>query len=62
MVKSRLKDLMTEAADGLAYTPDLDALLRTGRRQVRTRRLLTSVATVAAMSVITGATTVAASR
>ncbi|MEV5963127.1 hypothetical protein AB0L70_15265 [Kribbella sp. NPDC051952] len=56
----QLKELMTDAADDLApYSPDLDALLRDGRRQVRNRRLLTSISTAAAVLAITCATTFA---
>ncbi|TDW15523.1 hypothetical protein [Kribbella kalugense] len=57
---NQLKDLMTEAVDAQApYVPDLDTLMRTGRRQVRRRRLATAVATAAAVAVVAGATTVA---
>lgn len=57
---NQLKDLMTEAGDAQApYMPDLDTLVRTGRRQVRRRRLATAVATAAAVAVVAGATTVA---
>jgi hypothetical protein len=58
-VTERLKDLMTEAADDLApYSPDLDRLLRDGRRQVRKRRRLASIATAATIVLVAGATTV----
>jgi hypothetical protein len=57
---NQLKDLMTEAADAQApYVPDVDALLQTGRRQVRRRRMATAIATVAAVAMVAGATTVA---
>jgi hypothetical protein len=57
---SELKDLMTEATDREApYVPNVDGLLRAGRREVRKRRILTSIATSAAVVVIAGATTVA---
>lgn len=57
---NQLKDLMTEAVDTQPpYVPDLDALVRTGRRQVRRRRAAGVVATVAAASIVIGATTVA---
>lgn len=57
---NELKDLMTEATDREApYVPNVDGLLRAGRREVRKRRILTSIATAAAVVVIAGATTVA---
>ncbi|MER7244422.1 hypothetical protein [Kribbella sp. NPDC000426] len=57
---NHLKDLMTEAVDAQApYVPDVDTLVRTGRRQVRRRRVVTAIATAATVAVIAGATTVA---
>ncbi|MET9314617.1 hypothetical protein ABZX12_22625 [Kribbella sp. NPDC003505] len=57
---THLKELMTEAVDAQApYVPDLDALVRTGRRQVRRRRTTGVLATIAAVAVVAGATTVA---
>ncbi|MFD3405652.1 hypothetical protein ACFWUU_33510 [Kribbella sp. NPDC058693] len=57
---NQLKDLMTEAVDAQApYVPDVDTLLRTGRKQVRRRRLATVIATTAAVALVAGATTVA---
>jgi hypothetical protein len=57
---NQLKDLMTEAADAQApYVPDVDALVRTGRRQVRRRHVATATATAAAVAVIAGAATLA---
>ena len=57
---NQLKDLMTEAADAQApYVPDVDLLVRTGRKQVRRRRVTTAIATAAAVAVIAGATTIA---
>ncbi|MET9269062.1 hypothetical protein [Kribbella sp. NPDC003557] len=57
---THLKELMTEAVDAqTAYVPDLDALVRTGRRQVRRRRTAGVLATIAAVAVVAGATTVA---
>ena len=49
---NRLKDLMTEAADELVpYAPDLNALVREGRRRVRQRRLLTCAAAVVLIAI-----------
>ncbi|TCC46041.1 hypothetical protein E0H75_30555 [Kribbella capetownensis] len=57
---SELKDLMTEATDREApYVPNVDGLLRAGRRDVRKRRIMASIAAAAAVVVIAGATTVA---
>lgn len=57
---SRLKELMTEAVDAQApYVADLDALVRTGRRQVRRRRTAGVVGMLAAIAVVGGGTAVA---
>ncbi|WUJ74956.1 hypothetical protein OG809_17150 [Kribbella soli] len=57
---NQLKDLMTEAVDAQApYVPDVETLVRTGRKQVRRRRAATAIATAAAVAVIAGATTIA---
>ena len=57
---NELKNLMTEAADNQGrYAPDVEALVRSGRRQVRRRRIVASVATVAAIGIVVGATTIA---
>jgi hypothetical protein len=57
---NELKDLMTEAVDAQApYVPDVDMLVRTGRKQVRRRRVATAIATAAAVAVVAGATTIA---
>ncbi|NIK54353.1 hypothetical protein [Kribbella shirazensis] len=54
---NQLKDLMSAAVDEEApYTPDVDALVRDGRRQVRRRRtagVVATLAVVAAASVVT---------
>ncbi|GAA0948359.1 hypothetical protein GCM10009554_45880 [Kribbella koreensis] len=55
----QLKELMDEATDRPAFTPDVDRLVATGRRQVRKRRLLTSIATAAAVALLAGGITVA---
>jgi hypothetical protein len=57
---SELRDLMTAALEHEdRYTPDLDWLIRAGRRQVRRRRIVSVLAIAAAICVTGGATTVA---
>ncbi|MEU8227441.1 hypothetical protein [Kribbella sp. NPDC048915] len=57
---NELKNLMTEAVDAQpSYVPDPDALVRTGRRQVRRRRTAAVLASLATAAMIAGATTVA---
>jgi hypothetical protein len=57
---TQLKDLMTEAVDAQApYVADLDALMRTGRRQVRRRRTAGVVVMLAAIAVVVGGTAIA---
>lgn len=55
---NQLKDLMSEAVDAQApYTPDVDALLRDGRRRVRRRRTAGVAATLAAVAAASAVTT-----
>lgn len=57
---SELRELMTAALEHEdRYVPDLDRLIRAGRRQVRRRRIVSGVAIAAAICVAGGATTVA---
>ncbi|MEU4193581.1 hypothetical protein AB0E69_16900 [Kribbella sp. NPDC026611] len=57
---NQLKELMTDALEHEApYAPDLTALVSTGRRQVRRRRLVTATATAAAICVVAASTVVA---
>ncbi|MEV8375230.1 hypothetical protein AB0P21_21025 [Kribbella sp. NPDC056861] len=48
----QLKDLMHEATERQAFTPDVGHLVATGRRQTRNRRLLAVVATAASVAVV----------
>lgn len=52
----QLKELMHEATDRAAFTPDIDRLLTTGRRQTRKRRLLTVAAAAVSIAVVAGGT------
>ncbi|MEV6409902.1 hypothetical protein [Kribbella sp. NPDC051718] len=52
----QLKDLMHEATDRPAFTPDVDQLLTTGRRRRRNRRLVTAVTVAASIAVVAGGT------
>jgi hypothetical protein len=55
----QLRELMQEATDRPAFTPDVDQLLATGRRQTRRRQLLTSIVAVAAVALVAGGITIA---
>jgi hypothetical protein len=59
MMTEQLKDLMRAATDDAPFTPDLDLLLTTGRRQRRNRRLGVSFATAVAIAALAGGTAVA---
>jgi hypothetical protein len=50
----QLKDLMHEATDRPAFTPDVDRLLTTGRRRRRNRRLVSAVTIAASIAVVAG--------
>jgi 3-methyladenine DNA glycosylase/8-oxoguanine DNA glycosylase len=51
-VTNRLKDLMTEAADDRpSYVPDVEALIRAGRRQLRQCRLMKAAAAVVLIAI-----------
>ncbi|WP_328328538.1 hypothetical protein OHA70_03780 [Kribbella sp. NBC_00382] len=52
----QLKDLMHEATDRPAFTPDVELLLATGHRRRRNRRLATAVAVAASIAVVAGGT------
>ncbi|GAA3550818.1 hypothetical protein [Kribbella ginsengisoli] len=52
----QLKDLMHEATDRPAFTPDVDRLLTTGRRRRRNRLLVTAATVAASIAVVAGGT------
>jgi len=52
----QLKELMHEATDRAAFSPDIDQLLTTGRRQTRKRRLLAACTAAASVAIVAGGT------
>ncbi len=52
----QLKELMHEATDRAAFTPDIDQLLTAGRRQTRKRRLLVACTAAASITIVASGT------